>query len=418
MDSKECVKIYKAHTGSIVDMCISFDGSNCLTSSVDQEILCWDLESGIPIAKLKQEHVPLVVKFIPEQQNVMVAGCSDGRIITWDIREREQYHVFVGHVNRVNSITFVHKKRSFVSTGADKSTVLWDFAGTQILKSTGEQHEILSMSLHPLSDFLAGQTLSGQIIVYGQDLEQIDHKHFSGQKVNDTECEVSISPDGFNIMSGDGQGKLWIWDWNSCQVRRTVKCHAGSCLGAAWHPFDPTKFATCGRDGYIKLWSNGDLPAAALTDSLDMVGGEANAQEENDTDNAQEENDNVSAALLMIAIATILMTTTMNAKSLIPEENHVKILGFAAKSLNVFCTAGSIGITLLWWGLTVMAYKIRPYRVVSILGLVATLVVFWFGMERAMSHIWFLVNVSVQNICLVVLVTRSIVRICSGKSKP
>jgi len=66
--------------------------------------------------------------------------------------------------------------------------------------------------------------------------------------------QIGFSPDGRFIMSGDGEGRLWFWDWKTCKVFRTLKCSESVCIGCEWHPLEQSKVATCGWDGLIKYW--------------------------------------------------------------------------------------------------------------------------------------------------------------------
>ena len=67
-------------------------------------------------------------------------------------------------------------------------------------------------------------------------------------------CQVGFSPDGRFVLSGDGEGKLWFWDWKSHRVFRSFKAHDQVTIGCQWHPLETSKVATCSRDGTIKYW--------------------------------------------------------------------------------------------------------------------------------------------------------------------
>ena len=56
------------------------------------------------------------------------------------------------------------------------------------------------------------------------------------------------------MSSGDGEGRVFFWDWKNCKIARTIKAHQGVCIGVTWHPMYTSRVFTCGWDGAIKMW--------------------------------------------------------------------------------------------------------------------------------------------------------------------
>ena len=80
-------------------------------------------------------------------------------------------------------------------------------------------------------------------------------KLFKGHLNAGYACQPAFSPNGQFLISGDGEGKLFVWDWKSGRVYRRLRAHDNApCIGAAWHPREPSVVATCGWDGAVKLW--------------------------------------------------------------------------------------------------------------------------------------------------------------------
>lgn len=258
--SGKCMRTYMGHSKAVRDIAFNNDGSRFLTTSYDRKIKLWDTETGHVISSFSTGKIPYVVKFNPsdDKQNVFLAGMSDKKVVQWDINTGEINQEYNQHLGAINTITFVDNNRRFVTSSDDRSLRVWEFGIPVVIKYISEpsMHSMPSIAVHPKTPWFAAQSLDNRILVYStQERFRLNtKKHFAGHIVAGYACQVNFSPDGRFIMSGDGEGRCWFWDWKTCKVFRTVKCHEGVCMGVEWHPLEQSKVATCGWDGLIKYW--------------------------------------------------------------------------------------------------------------------------------------------------------------------
>ncbi|KAJ8650030.1 hypothetical protein MRB53_003053 [Persea americana] len=259
-NSGKCMRTYMGHSKAVRDISFSNDGTKFLSAGYDKNIKLWDTETGKVISTFSTGKIPYVVKLNPddEKQNILLAGMSDKKIVQWDMNSGEITQEYDQHLGAVNTITFVDNNRRFVTSSDDKSLRVWEFGIPVVIKYISEphMHSMPSISLHPNSNWLAAQSLDNQILIYStrERFQLNKKKRFAGHIAAGYACQVNFSPDGRFVMSGDGEGKCWFWDWKSCKVFRTLKCHEGVCIGCEWHPLEQSKVATCGWDGMIKYW--------------------------------------------------------------------------------------------------------------------------------------------------------------------
>ena len=57
---------------------------------------------------------------------------------------------------------------------------------------------------------------------------------------------MNFSTDGRYVISGDGEGKAFFWDWKTTKIFRSFKAHEGVCIGIEWHPLESSK-VRCSR---------------------------------------------------------------------------------------------------------------------------------------------------------------------------
>lgn len=259
-NSGKCMRTYMGHSKAVRDISFCNDGTKFLTAGYDKNIKYWDTETGQVISTFSTGKIPYVVKLNPDddKQNILLAGMSDKKIVQWDMNTGQITQEYDQHLGAVNTITFVDNNRRFVTSSDDKSLRVWEFGIPVVIKYISEphMHSMPSISLHPKMNWLAAQSLDNQILIYStkERFQLNKKKRFAGHIVAGYACQVNFSRDGQFVMSGDGEGKCWFWDWKNCKVSRILKCHEGVCIGCEWHPLEQSKVATCGWDGLIKYW--------------------------------------------------------------------------------------------------------------------------------------------------------------------
>ncbi|KAI3890506.1 hypothetical protein MKX03_025048 [Papaver bracteatum] len=255
----KCMRTYMGHGMAVRDISFSNDGTKFLSAGFDKNIKYWDTERGQVISSFSTGKVPIVAKQNPDddKQNILLAGMDDKKVVQWDMnsgRITQEYQ----HLGAVNTITFVDDNRRFATSSDDKSLRVWEFGIPVVVKYISEpsMHSMPAISLHPDSNWLAAQSLDNKILVYSarEKFQLNKKKMFAGHIVAGYACQVNFSPDGQYIMSGDGEGKCRFWNWKTCKISQTLKCHEGVCIGVQWHPSEQSKVATCGWDGMITNW--------------------------------------------------------------------------------------------------------------------------------------------------------------------
>jgi pre-mRNA-processing factor 17 len=256
----ECLRTYMGHSKAVRDVSFSNDGRRFLSCSYDKNINLWDTETGECLASFSNGRIPYTVRFHPDdnRQNVFLAGGADKKILQWDCNSGKITQEYYQHLGAINTVTFIDGGRRFISTSDDKSIRVWEWGIPVVIKYISEphMHSMPAVAVHPDGQWFACQSLDNQILVYStKDRFRMNKKKiFKGHVVAGYACQLDFSPDGHWLVSGDSDGKLWFWDWNTTRVLKTLKAHDGVSIGVKWHPIDPSRVASCGWDSMINYW--------------------------------------------------------------------------------------------------------------------------------------------------------------------
>ncbi|XP_031638413.1 pre-mRNA-processing factor 17 [Contarinia nasturtii] len=259
-NDRRCIRTYFGHRQAVKDVGFNNDGTQFLSAAYDRYIKLWDTETGDVVHRFTSKKIPFCVKFHPDKskQHLFVAGTSDKKIICWDTRSGEIVQEYDRHLGAVNTITFVDENRRFVTTSDDKSMRIWEWDIPVDVKYIADptMHSMPSVTLSPNGKWLACQSLDNKISIFSalNRFKMNRKKSFTGHMVSGYACSLDFSPDMSYLVSGDGDGKVYIWDWKTTKLYKKWQAHEGVCISTLWNPHESSKLITAGWDGAIKYW--------------------------------------------------------------------------------------------------------------------------------------------------------------------
>ncbi|KAK0080553.1 hypothetical protein PV325_013758 [Microctonus aethiopoides] len=257
---RRCIRTYYGHRQAVRDISFDNDGKRFLSAGYDRYVKLWDTETGACISRFTSRKIPYCAKFNPDpdKQHLFVAGTSDKKIICWDIRSGEITQEYDRHLGAVNTITFVDENRRFVTTSDDKSLRVWEWDIPVDMKYIADptMHSMPAVTPSPNQKWLACQSMDNKIVIFSalNRFKMNRKKTFVGHMVAGYACGIDFSPDMSYLVSGDADGKCYVWDWKTTKLYKKWKAHDGVCISALWHPHEPSRLATAGWDGKIKYW--------------------------------------------------------------------------------------------------------------------------------------------------------------------
>lgn len=259
-NDRNLLHTYTGHHEAVRSINFNQKGSSFVSSSFDKSVKLWDVATGVEVSTFSNNRMGYQVRYNPNDDNIFLIAASDNRIYQWDIRTKQVCQEYNYHLGPCNAVLFFDNGRKFISTSDDKKILVWEHDIPVPIKYIQEQEmqSIPSMSLHPSGTCFVGQSMDNTIVTYScsEKVKQMKNKTFKGQYNCGYACQIGFSPNGKFMMSGDGDGKLNVWDWKTMKLYRKFQAHAekSPCIGTIWHPIMPSWVFTCGWDGLIKLW--------------------------------------------------------------------------------------------------------------------------------------------------------------------
>lgn len=216
LNTGELIYTLEGHTGSIQSLIITADSQTLISGSFDQTIKLWCLERGEFLGNLAEKagHISALALstdgqtlasaggdgmitlrqldtarigtkptftlalsgnlssvaslFISPDDQILVAGCTDGNVKLWQLATGELVNILHGHTAPVTSVVFSLNSPTLISGSADGTIRTWDMkTGKQLsILPHNSAVSVMSVAISPDGQLIAGGTADNMIKIW------------------------------------------------------------------------------------------------------------------------------------------------------------------------------------------------------------------------------------------------------------
>jgi WD40 repeat protein/DNA-binding SARP family transcriptional activator len=285
---------FSRHVGNVFSVHVSPDGRRVVSGGSDATARVWEIATGRELMVLSGHGAAVhAVRFTPDGRHVLTGG-GDGTTRVWDVTAAgaRDYLTVPAAAMITTTVAFSPDGTMFAAPREPTGVTLWDaVTGAEVRTLTGPDVKLANLAFSPDGRWLAAASDLTEVIpvwdVASGELERTLTGHesevhavsftpdghllsaswdgtariwavTSGEEVDrlphtgEFTLVAIASPDGTDIVTGDEEGKVTIWDAATREVRREIAAHDDALTAAAFGPGQ--LLLTASDDGTVRGW--------------------------------------------------------------------------------------------------------------------------------------------------------------------
>ncbi|MEG4169189.1 MULTISPECIES: WD40 domain-containing protein [unclassified Microcoleus] len=239
----------EGHNDAVRSVSFSPDNQMIATASEDNTVRLWSID-GREIKRLSGQNQSFRrVKFSPDGK-MIVAVSADYTIKAWDINGQEVFTV-KGKDNADSFISSlcISPDSKVIAAPEGNNVKLWSTKGREIKTLTGHEDNVWNISCSPDGKTIVTGDRSGVLKLWNMDGRELKTFRASQLSIFD----VSFSPDGQSIATATGDTKIKLWNLDGKEIR-TIGKHDNYVFSVSFSP-DGKTIASSSADRTVKLWN-------------------------------------------------------------------------------------------------------------------------------------------------------------------
>ena len=238
-----------AHVGNVISLDADATGSLLISGGVDNRAHLWDINTGQKIKSFSDVKGYPVVLFC-ENNNRFITSSLSGKIIVWDSDTKKPLLSLKGNSAEILSLTVNPVNNNIAGGGKDGKIIIWDQNGKMLMNLIGHENEIKMVSFNAQGTKLISASSSEVKIWDGNNLNPMKTIKPDSKFVK--AINVSYNLDKIAIITGKRIIEVWniedyVKDYELTELKHDIK-------SVQFSP-DDKYLAVGGEDGSLTIFN-------------------------------------------------------------------------------------------------------------------------------------------------------------------
>jgi len=260
-------KFYREPNEGITALATTYGDRYALTGDTNGNLRMWDIESGDCLWS-NSDHRRMVTSIaISDDGRRAISSCRGRTLLVWNSENGDKLTSMDDHEGYVHSVAITPDGNRAVSASRDGTLKIWDLGnGSLIHTLTGHSGKVR------ITDHRVIITPNGKYAISAADGKSMGIAMWDidqGNEVGDLEesergaLALAVTPDGRNIVSGDIDSVLNVWDLENHRLVHTIQAHSDQLLIPGGNPLygiaiaitpDGQQVVSVSVDKKLKVW--------------------------------------------------------------------------------------------------------------------------------------------------------------------
>lgn len=251
---------FQGHTGAVRSLVFVPKSNVFYSAGGDGKILKWSLDGNNrqPTTFKNNNSINRTLAISPNGK-WMACGTGNSDIQLFDLRSGSQTpRILKGHTGWVGSLSFTPDGTKLVSSGNDKTVLVWDLSTFTSKNIVQLNQKIRVIEVSPNGNKIAGGTDDGKVFTWNLDGSGNQLLYDGG---GNTIYSLAYNANGRLIAVGDKSGNLKVFNASNGSLVRTLTGHKARILDVDFSANN--KFlASSSMDGTVRIWNMSDFSVA------------------------------------------------------------------------------------------------------------------------------------------------------------